>query len=116
MDTNTRLPISKTPRTDFWVKRIFPWTLPKDHEAIQSFRLMEDCSRDLEIENTELAEALQHCVNVFGHMANRGAYPEELLSDEIRGDGEKHFMGKQGFMFAVLALRKREKSIAFSKK
>lgn len=52
----------------------------------------------------ELEAALKHCVDVFHSMANRGAYPKELLPDEHRSDKEKLFMGKQGLVFATRLL------------
>lgn len=103
--------MTQTPRTDKVEFKAYPWTLHPDHEALNGYRNLANFTRELERENTELAEALQHCLDVFGHMANRGAYPEELLPDEQRYDGLKLFLGKQGFMFAITPLKKREKSI-----
>lgn len=58
----------------------------------------------------ELYEALAHCVEVFKSMADRGAYPLELLPDDPSklppDDANPHFLGKQGFVFAVKALAK----------
>lgn len=57
----------------------------------------------------KMAEALEHCIKVFKSMSDRGAYPDELLPFNQKGMGENpHFLGKQGFQFAVDALTNAE--------
>jgi hypothetical protein len=53
---------------------------------------------------SKLAEALRHCVKIFKSMADRGAYPQELLPCDSEGRESPVFTGKQGFQFALDAL------------
>ena len=54
----------------------------------------------LQKQNDEMAKALEKCLLVFQHMADRGAYPEELLQ------GDKHYIGIPGFGFISKAIPK----------
>jgi hypothetical protein len=49
-------------------------------------------------------EALMHCLAIFNSLADRGRYPNELMPDEMRNDGEKLFMGRQGWEFVTQAI------------
>lgn len=53
-----------------------------------------------------LLDACEHSFDVFDSMADRGCYPKELMPDENRQDGERRFLGKQGFEFLVTAIQK----------
>lgn len=59
----------------------------------------------------EIREALNHCINVFRSMSDRGAYPQELLPFDLYDQTKDSplFMGKQGFMFLHDALKALEK-------
>ncbi len=91
----------------------FPWsTLDKEEKKELLMEAELAILRQENHKNNEILkeakEALEHCVAVFRSMADRGHYPEELLHDEQRNDGEKLFMGKQGFMFANSLVKKIE--------
>ena len=60
--------------------------------------LIEIALCPLHAQTEALREALEHCLAVFRSMADRGAYPRELLPDTTE------YLGKQGSIFVVKAL------------
>lgn len=53
----------------------------------------------------KLIEAATHAYNVFLSLAERGEYPLELLPDDSDGNPSEWFMGKQGLMFLINAIK-----------
>lgn len=51
----------------------------------------------------DVLAVMDHVVAVYISMANRGAYPAELMHDDDRNDGKKLFLGVQGFADVVQA-------------
>lgn len=57
---------------------------------------------------TNLVEALEHVVRVYTSMADRGAYPDELVPFQIRppfGETNPRFLGRQGFQDITVAIK-----------
>lgn len=67
-------------------------------------------------------EAMEHVLKIFRSMSDRGAYPKELcpfkLGPFIPGEDvnkeEPLFLGKQGFMFLIEAVRDLKKETSYS--
>jgi hypothetical protein len=56
----------------------------------------------LQKRNDKMAEALCKCLEVFQHMAERGAYPGELLQ------GDSEYMGIPGTQFIKKAIMEED--------
>lgn len=54
---------------------------------------------------TQLIEAAEHALAVFRSLGERGYYPQELLPCDSDGKESPLFMGKQGLMFLINAIK-----------
>lgn len=59
----------------------------------------------------KLIEAAEHALAVFRSLGERGYYPQELLPCDGEGKESPLFMGKQGMMFLITAIKEAKESI-----
>jgi len=85
------------------------WGQGEIDSVAYTFDKMAKANTALVAERDRLKEAAEHCEKIFRSMADRGAYPAELLPFSTNPltphANNPHYLGKQGFRFLTDALR-----------